>query len=104
MKRTAVILLMLAALSVSAAKVWPDGQAQERIEATASQPATAAGEQGRIVLSAGTADAVFSVYSITGQLMRTVKVPAGTSVTVDVPRGFYVVKHVGHWSRKVIVK
>ncbi len=103
MKRALSILLISVALSAAAVNPWPDGQAQQRIEIQASA-ANAAGEQGRITLTAAQSDAVFSIYSITGQLMRTVRVSAGTSVSVEVPRGFYVVKLAGQWSRKVVVK
>ena len=59
---------------------------------------------GHIVLTAGSAEAVFNIYSITGQLLKTVKVPADGHVTVDLPKGFYIVRYKNQWSRKVVVK
>ena len=38
------------------------------------------------------------------KLIKSVKVSAGTKVTIDFPKGFYIVKCVGKWSRKVVVK
>ena len=45
----------------------------------------------------------FSIYSITGQVVKSVSVGEGTSTTVNLPKGFYIVK-CEYWSRKVIVK
>ena len=66
--------------------------------------ASAYGGNGRIVLVAGSRDTQFSIYSVTGQLIKTVRVNADQRLSVDVPKGFYVVKCSGQWSRKVVVK
>ena len=48
-------------------------------------------------------ESTFSVYSITGQIVKSVSVPGGTTATINLPKGFYIVK-CEYWSRKVIVK
>ncbi|ROT07843.1 T9SS C-terminal target domain-containing protein [Muribaculaceae bacterium Isolate-104 (HZI)] len=45
----------------------------------------------------------FYIYSITGQLIKTVDVVAGESEYVDLNRGCYIVK-CSDWSKKVLVK
>lgn len=74
--------------------------AQQRIETVAN----ASGGTGRISFTAGNSDAVFHIYSITGQLLKTVRLSADGHASIDMPKGFYVVRCNGQWSRKVIVK
>ena len=45
----------------------------------------------------------FEIYSITGQLIKTVNVPASTHVKIELPKGFYIVK-CEIWTRRVMVK
>ena len=104
MKRFLHIALAIAA--VWGVQVWatPDnGVQQSRLESLVTQPSVEGGV-GHIVLTAGSAEAVFNIYSITGQLLKTVKVPADGHVTVDLPKGFYIVRYKNQWSRKVVVK
>lgn len=57
-----------------------------------------------ILLTArGSADCTFSVYSIVGHLVATVKVKAGDTERIELKAGCYVVR-CGHWSKKVIVR
>lgn len=104
MKKMLHITLTCLALAMTVGVTAPAAWADQRIESVAGAEPTATGEQGRIVFSAGAADAVFSVYSITGQQMRVVRVPAGQHATIELPRGFYVVKCNNQWSRKVVVR
>ena len=104
MKRMLHISLTCLALSLMAVVAAPHTWADQRIENVAATAPTASGEQGHILLTAGTADAVFSVYSITGQQMKVLRVPAGTHATLELPRGFYIVKCNNQWSRKVVVR
>ncbi len=76
----------------------------DRIEQSHVADATAQGGVGRIYLSAGNNDAVFNIYSITGQLLRTVRVAADSQVAIDAPKGFYIVRYGNQWSRKVVVR
>ena len=101
MKRLLYILTLCVALavgSVSATMV-----AESRIEQVSSEETTVVGGKGTIALVAGESDATFNIFSITGQLIKSVRVNAGTKVTIDVPKGFYIVKCAGK-SRKVVVK
>ncbi len=102
MKRVLYILTLVLVLGV----VTPGAAAlaEPRIEQVAADEANATGGKGCIAMTAGESDATFNVYSITGQLIKTVKVNAGTKATIDFPKGFYIVKCVGKWSRKVVVK
>ncbi len=81
----------------------PDNFLPQRIENTVTGP-TAQGAEGRIVFTAGSSDATFNVYSITGQLVKVVRVSAEQRASVDFPKGFYIVKCSNQWSRKVVVR
>jgi hypothetical protein len=81
----------------------PDNFLPQRIEATVTGP-VAQGAEGRIVFTAGSSDVAFNVYSITGQLVKVVRVSADQRVSVDFPKGFYIVKCGNQWSRKVVVR
>ena len=81
----------------------PDSFLPQRVETVATGP-TAQGAEGRIVFTAGSSDATFNIYSITGQLVKVVRVSADQRVTVDFPKGFYIVKCSNQWSRKVVVR
>ena len=102
MKKNFNIVLTLIALSCGyAAQAEPNGS--QRIELNAGN-ASVEGMSGHIRLTAGSTSVTFSIYSITGQLLRTVRVERESSVTVEIPKGFYVVRLERAWSRKVIVK
>ena len=102
MKRLLYIFTICVALAVGAesASVF----AAPRIEQVSSDETTVVGGKGTIAMVAGDSDETFSIFSITGQLIKTVRVNAGTRVTIDMPKGFYIVKCAGRWSRKVVVK
>jgi len=102
MKKILTIVFACMALAVGAvAMPEPAGQRIENVGNTA----TVRGGDGRITLVAGTAEASFTIYSITGQVVRTVTVSPEATVTVELPKGFYIVKYNhGQWSRKVVVK
>ncbi len=102
MKRIAYILLTCALLGTVTVVAEPAANSA-RIEAAAAQP-TANGGIGHIYLTAASSEVTFSIYSITGQLLRTVRVPADSHVSVEIPKGFYIVKCNAGWSRKVVVK
>jgi hypothetical protein len=81
----------------------PDNFLPQRVETTTNSP-TAQGGEGRIVFTAGSSDAAFNVYSITGQLVKVVRVSAEQKVSVEFRKGFYIVKCGNQWSRKVVVR
>ncbi len=103
MKRILYILICLVAMGGIQALALPDNFMPQRIENTATGPA-AHGAEGRIIFTAGNNDATFNVYSITGQLIKVVRVSADQRVSVDFPKGFYIVKYSNQWSRKVVVR
>ena len=103
MKRILYIVICLLAVGMSQAVPVPDNFLPQRVE-TASTGPVAQGAEGRIVFTAGNSDATFNVYSITGQLVKVVRVSAEQRVTVDFPKGFYIVKCGNQWSRKVVVR
>ena len=103
MRRTLYILTCLLAMGAVQAIPVPDSFLPQRIETTATGPA-AQGAEGRIVFIAGSSDATFNVYSITGQLVKVVRVSADQRTSVDFPKGFYIVKCSNQWSRKVVVR
>lgn len=101
MKKTINILLLSLALAAGSHTMMAQSTGvSQRVESAAS----VIGSMGHITFNAGNSDTVFRIYSITGQLIKTVKVSADGHVTIDMPKGFYVVRCDGQWSRKVIVK
>ncbi|MBO4870913.1 MAG: T9SS type A sorting domain-containing protein [Muribaculaceae bacterium] len=103
MKRTLIIGLFCAVLAVPSVVAGPDTVAQ-RMEQVKNADASVQGGVGRIYLTAGSNDAVFNIYSITGQLLRTVRVSADSQTAVEIPKGFYIVRCANQWSRKVVVR
>ncbi len=103
MKRAIYIVVCLLAIGGLQAIPVPDNFLPQRVETVATGPA-AQGAEGRIVFTAGNSDAVFNVYSITGQLIKVVRVSAEQRTSVDFPKGFYIVRCGNQWSRKVVVR
>jgi len=103
MKRVLYILTCLLVFGVAQAIPMPDNNLPQRVETATATPA-AQGAEGHIVFTAGNSDAVFNVYSITGQLIKVVRVAAEQRASVDFPKGFYIVKCNNQWSRKVVVR
>jgi len=103
MKRLLYIVVCLLAMGAADAAPVPDNFLPQRVETAATGP-TAQGAEGRIIFTAGNSDAVFNVYSITGQLVKVVRVSAEQRVSVELPKGFYIVKFSNQWSRKVVVR
>ncbi len=98
-----MILLAVAALG-GCFSVTAEPNGAQRIE-LASGAARVEGAVGRICFTAASGtDAVFQVYSITGQLVRVVRLDADSHTSIDVPKGFYLVRYNNQWSRKVVVK
>lgn len=103
MKRMLYIAVCLLALGGARAIPMPDNFLPQRVETATAGP-VAQGAEGRIVFTAGSSDAAFNVYSITGQLIKVVRVSAEQRASVDFPKGFYIVKCGNQWSRKVVVR
>ncbi len=103
MKKILSILFVCVAIGI-AGQAWAAPEPIPAIENVAPDVPSAKGGFGRIYFVAGGEDALFSIYSITGQLLKNVKVPAENHFTMDMPKGFYVVRCNGLWSRKVVVR
>ena len=103
MKRVFYIVICLLAIGGLQAIPVSDNFLPQRVETAVTGP-VAQGAEGRIVFTAGSNDAVFNVYSITGQLVKVVKVSAERRTSVDFPKGFYIVRCGNQWSRKVVVR
>ena len=103
MKRLLYIAICLLAMGGIQAVPAPDSFLPQRVETAVTGPAVQGGE-GRIVFTAGANDATFNVYSITGQLVKVVRVSAEQRATVEFPKGFYIVRCGNQWSRKVVVR
>ncbi len=59
---------------------------------------------GHVELSAnGSQPTNFAIYAITGQLVKTVMVSPGTSMTVELPKGIYVVRG-DNWAKQIVVR
>lgn len=103
MKRVLYILVCMLAIGAATAVPVPDTFLPQRVETPSTEPVAQGGE-GRIVFIAGNSDAVFHVYSITGQLVKVVRLGADQRTSVDFPKGFYIIKCSNQWSRKVVVR
>ncbi|MDO4510305.1 MAG: T9SS type A sorting domain-containing protein [Bacteroidales bacterium] len=102
MKKILAILLMIAACGMSGA--WAAPEPAPAVAESVANVASVKGGVGTIQFNAGSSDATFNIYAITGQLLKSVKVNADCHVTVDMPKGFYIVRFNNQWSRKVVVK
>lgn len=47
---------------------------------------------------------IFNIYSVTGQLIKSIQLTGNAVASIDVPKGFYVVKCNNDWARKIIVR
>lgn len=105
MKKVVLILALTMGLGLSSVSVagMPAAQGDIASSLAAAQP-SARGVHSAIELGNPLETAVvFQIYSITGQLVKTVDVSAGSVLTVDLPTGCYIVK-CSKWSKKIIVR
>ncbi len=94
-------LSLVALLGVTAADAIASDRGARLEQASAS--VAVKGGAGQIELSVtGGADVKFHIYSITGQLVKTVVVAEGSAL-VDLPRGLYIVK-CDYCSKQVVVR
>lgn len=103
MKRVLYILTCILAIGAVHAIPAPDNFLPQRVENTVTGP-IAQGAEGRIIFTAGNSDVTFNVYSITGQLVKVVRVSSDQKVSVEFRKGFYIVRCGNQWSRKVVVR
>lgn len=101
MKRILTILALVCCLGATMPEVYA-GVSRPAMEQTSSVR-TGSGRLELSVASAAEAPVRFYVYSITGQMLKSVDVAPGQSVCVDVPQGYYIVK-CADWSKQVVVR
>lgn len=99
-----ILLTLTICASLGCINAWPATVPSLVSLAAVSSSSSVKGGVGHIYFSAGSTDATFNVYSITGQLVRVVHVNAGTRAAIEMPKGFYVVRYGSQWSCKVVVK
>ncbi len=102
MKKIFAILLVAVAFGLTEA--WASPEPVPAVAENVANAASVKGGVGTIYFTAGSTDATFSIYAITGQLLKSVKVSADSHMSVDMPKGFYIVRYNSQWSRKVVVK
>lgn len=97
---TTLMFVLAAGLQASAADASTRFE-QQSVTPEASSVRIAA---GHVELSAnGSQPASFAIYAITGQLVKTVTVSPGTSITVELPKGIYVVRG-DNWAKQIVVR
>lgn len=104
MNRFRHILLALAlamgASATAASAAVTDSDVQAEFAASAVSIKVGHGQAEFIV--SGSKQIKFQIYSITGQLVKSVDLADG-SVVVELPRGLYIVK-CDLWSKQIVVK
>lgn len=98
----ALVACFLCGTVIAAASGMPDETAtSQRIDTDIAAVSTTS--TGIALSVKGEKAERFYVFSITGQLVKTIDVDAASVQTVELPRGCYIVK-CSHWSKKVMVK
>ncbi len=72
--------------------------------AASAERATVETENRTIIIHNFHGSNSFNVYSVTGQLIKSLHLSGEATASIDVPKGFYVVKCNSDWSRKVVVR
>lgn len=76
-------------------------QSRQEIEAQVNIPKISVQQGALSISNTSDTELIVDVYSITGQLIKRLRVPYG-SVVLDVRPGCYIIK-CDRWSKKVIV-
>lgn len=96
-------ILLAAALTLagtSTALAAGDGALNE-LQSTSS---TVQVRYGSVELTVNSSEAVtFHIFAITGQQVKSVTVPGASSITVDLPKGVYIVRG-DHWAKQVVIR
>lgn len=58
---------------------------------------------GTVLTIRSDAASKFEIYSITGQLIRSLSVNAGATVKVELAKGFYIIK-CESWTKRIVIK
>lgn len=98
----AILLSFVASVFQAEAAIATDSKRPDVDVENATQPG-AKSTGSTIELNCGERTNVkFEIYSITGQLIKTITVAQG-SVKIELPKGFYIVK-CENWTRRMMLK
>ncbi|MCM1094578.1 MAG: hypothetical protein NC248_11740 [Bacteroides sp.] len=101
MKRTLISIAVMLATGIMLPGIIQADNTMQDMTVITSAPTVKAISQG-IELTVSDGDAhQFYIYSITGQMIKSVEVRE--SAVVDLPCGYYIVK-CREWSKKIVVK
>lgn len=102
LNHTAALLLsmIIAAPMVSADNSSDDSTDRIAAELASAEP-KASPVDGAVEITSPSGPLTFHIFSITGQLVKTVVLQSETA-RIELPRGCYVIKS-GRWSKKVLV-
>lgn len=95
-------LVFMGVLFVGATNNTPNS-ADEIISSSLVEQPSISTASGCIILTAPTDKTIkFYIYSITGQIIKTISVSSGETI-VELPKGYYIVK-CENWSKQAIVR
>lgn len=98
------IFIALALLTAGAMPTMAAPAADSAQRELAAQTSSVVVRAGYVELRvSGTEGVTFHIYAITGQQVKSVNVPGGTTVSVDLPKGVYIVKG-DHWAKQVVIR
>lgn len=96
-----MIRILLLSLLLSAPSIVSAEPASQQWSVSQNDTPKVSVSQGNLTITAPESDMIFEIYSITGQLVKRVRLTNGTA-TVELHRGCYIVR-CERWSKKVVV-
>ena len=102
---TFIVAIFIAGFSVSAQQVANVQRDNTRLEASETVSGPAVAVEGRVIEFTGDSSSTvkFEVFSITGQLVRTLMVGKDQTVRIELQRGCYIIK-CSSWTKRVMLK
>lgn len=102
-KKLRFMICLIASVTMPSIATATGDYRQNTVNVSESGAPSVSASAGAIELSCGAIQTVkFQIFSITGQLVKSVTVTGGT-VKIELPKGFYIVK-CESWTRRVMVK
>lgn len=103
-KILASILLLAIAASPMVASANADTVRQGGIESVAENVASVTTSHGEMTITNPNEKSMkFYIFSITGQMIKSIEIGGGDHMIIELPNGCYIVK-CDQWSKKIIVK
>lgn len=104
MKKLIVLaIVFIGALTIGATNNNTSNLTDENLTSSLIDQPTISTSTGCIILSAPEDKTIkFYIYSITGQVIKTITVSSGETI-VELPKGYYIVK-CDQWSKQAIVR